>query len=398
MERGKNCNFEGAANMQALLPVLQSNLIGILLMLITLFSLPKNLRSGVLADRRFFMLVLSVMVVCFLEIMSSVFEYRTFPGARDLNRLSNALLFAANPFPAFLWALYAHSKVYQNEDRLKRSVKILLIPLVLVVILSVANLFADVFFSISPQNEYVRARFFAVSTLLSVVYMLYVAVIVLLERKNIERALPAPMLSFMVLPVVGLLLQFLFYGLYMLWVSVSISVIIVFNHVQNDASITDWLTGLYNRKHLDNYLHQMCKRKHRGILAGLMVDIDCFKSINDTYGHLVGDRALQSIAILLKKNAGPKAYVARYAGDEFVIVGEFDQEEQILHTIQSLRKAVYDFNQTGDSPYRLSLSIGYAVFKGRDRETEDAFLSRIDSAMYLVKSKDSSQSSSEIRR
>lgn len=373
--------------MQQLTIALQSNIIGIILMAITLFSLVKNLRSGILADKLFYMLTFSVMVVCFLEIMGTIFNMQLFTGARELNKIFNALLFAANPIPAFLWALFANCKIYQNEKKLRKTYKLLAIPMVVVIGLSLANLFTDVFFSISTDNVYVRTNFFFVSTLLSVVYIIYVLSIVISQRKNIGKELYIPLLSFMILPVIGLTVQFLFYGIYVLWVSIAISVIIIFNHVQNDYSITDWLTGLYNRKHLDNYLQQMCKRKRTNLIVGLMIDIDLFKIINDTHGHLIGDKALKDTATILKHATGNKAYVSRYAGDEFVIILELDAKSDIKQNINKIHESITMFNNTANRPYKLQLSIGHAVFKGENKETEDEFLSRMDSEMYLIKNR-----------
>lgn len=373
--------------MQELMSVLQANLIGIVLMIITLFSLIKNLRSGILADKLFFMLVLSIMVVCLMEILGTVFNHQTFPGAKELNLIFNALLFAVNPIPAFLWALFATCKVYKNEKRLVQIGRFLLIPLVIVVGLSIANLFTDIFFSISDENVYSRANFFFVATMLSALYIIYVVVIVLVKRKDMGKQLFIPMLCFMIPPVFGLVIQFLFYGVYMLWVCVSISVIIIFNHVQNDASITDWLTGLYNRRHLDSYLQQMCRRNRDKLLVGYMIDIDDFKAINDTYGHLTGDRALKDTAAVLKEVAGSRTYLARYAGDEFVVIMEASDETTVKHTLEKFHRSIAEFNLTAKNPYQLSFSIGYSIYKGSIEENEDEFMSRMDSAMYLAKSK-----------
>ena len=131
--------------MYELFSIVQVNLIGILLMAITLISLVKNFRSGIVADRLFFLLSLSVMFVCFFEIMGYVFDGRSFYGAIALNRFFNSILFAVNPFPAFLWALYAHCKVYRDEASLFRAAKVLSLPLLTFVLLSILNLFTDVF-------------------------------------------------------------------------------------------------------------------------------------------------------------------------------------------------------------------------------------------------------------
>lgn len=371
--------------MQQFIPVLQANTIGILLMLITLFSLTKSLRSRVLADKLFFWLAFSVMVVCFMEILSTLFEGQTFAGASMLNRTLNAILFAVNPIPAFLWAAFANCKIYDGADNLKKNYKRMLVPLIIVLIASFANLFTDVFFSISEDNFYVRTEYFIVATLLSVLYMLYVLIVVIANYRSADREMYVPLLSFMILPIIGLTLQSCFQGLYMLWVSVSISIIIIYNYVQNDASITDWLTGLYNRKHLDNYLRQTCKRKRDNLLVGLLMDIDCFKTINDTYGHLVGDAALKETAAILKRSVDNKAYISRYAGDEFVVIVELADEEEIKKTTDKIHREIDRFNKMKKTPYQLSLSIGVAVFDSENEQSTDDFLGNMDKEMYLVK-------------
>lgn len=376
---------KGQWHMQELTNVLQSNLIGVFLMIITLFSLRKNRRSGIIADRLFFLLALFVLVVCDMEILATAFNRQTFTGASELNRFFNAVLFAVNPIPAFLWGTYAHCKIYDDEKKLKRASKFLVIPLVIVVVLSFANLFTDVFFSITADNVYMREKGFFLSTCLSVFYIVYVIIIAVWNRKNIEKNLFFPLLSFMVLPVVGLTLQILFMGMYMLWVSVAISVIIVFNHVQNDYAITDWLTGLYNRKYLDTYLQQMYNRKPSSMLVGLMIDVDRFKSINDSFGHLTGDNALRDTAKILKRGAGKKAKVSRYAGDEFVIVLAVENEAEISRIIQRIEKTASEFNQTSGKPYKLEFSIGYAIFKIIEGQTPDDFLYQMDQSMYWKK-------------
>lgn len=371
--------------MQEVTFVLQSNIIGIILIAITLSSLTKSFKSGILVDKLFFILALSVMIVCFLEILGTVFNGSNFFGARELNRFFNALLFAANPVPVLLWVMYTHCKMYGNEEKLKKTYKFLMIPWIIVSALSFMNLFTDVFFTITPDNYYERAAFFPAATALSGVYIVVAVLIIFCRWKAVGKQLTIPLLSFMLLPALGLTLQFMFAGLYFLWVSSAVSIIIIFNHVQNDASITDWLTGLYNRKHLDNYLQQMCKRKRSNLIAGLMIDVDDFKSINDMYGHLKGDGALKSTASALKSASGNKAYVSRYAGDEFVVILQVNNEAEIISVIDRIHKELEEFNRSSADSYKLKVSIGYAVFKGTGEETEERFLSRMDSAMYEVK-------------
>ena len=87
-------------------------------------------------------------------------------------------------------------------------------------------------------------------------------------------------------------------------------------------AVTDGLTGLYNRKKLDEILADQFARfrRHRRPFALLMLDLDNFKSINDSYGHVAGDEVLKEVAAMLKQSVRTVDYVARYGGEEFVVV------------------------------------------------------------------------------
>ena len=115
-----------------------------------------------------------------------------------------------------------------------------------------------------------------------------------------------------------------------------------------------------------------------------MLDIDSFKEINDSYGHLTGDDAISSMGMILRENIGNRGIAVRYAGDEFIIlkhVSDIDELKQIIHKIEL---AIDNFNKESGKPYRLNFSKGYDLFLiGID--TLDSFLDRIDSHMYEEK-------------
>ncbi|WP_372671769.1 GGDEF domain-containing protein [Amycolatopsis kentuckyensis] len=89
--------------------------------------------------------------------------------------------------------------------------------------------------------------------------------------------------------------------------------------IARDGSLRDALTSSYNRRYLDERLYRPFADRQPGPLGIALVDLDRFKRVNDTYGHLVGDRVLRRVADLLQEELPPDGFCARYGGEEFVL-------------------------------------------------------------------------------
>ncbi len=159
------------------------------------------------------------------------------------------------------------------------------------------------------------------------------------------------------------------------------------NKLLETLSITDSLTDLYNRKKLDDILADQLARfkRNQRSFAILMLDIDRFKKLNDTYGHLAGDQVLASVARTLFSSIRNIDFAARYGGEEFVIVlpettlsAARDMAERIRIQVHG---ATYQFN---DQSIAVTLSIGVANSHSSD-ESADAVLARADQMLYEAK-------------
>ena len=180
------------------------------------------------------------------------------------------------------------------------------------------------------------------------------------------------------------MLQMVFYGMSFIWVSVSVGLVSLYINIQNEASWVDSLTGLYNRQYLSRFLLSNPERQPSGqLLGGILLDVDAFKEINDTYGHMCGDAALRDVGGLLRGLPLPGGFAARYAGDEFILVQPVDSEEEILAVADHLRQRTKEFNRTHRRPYRLSFSMGCSLW--HPGEPLDAFLRHMDERMYEEK-------------
>ena len=115
-----------------------------------------------------------------------------------------------------------------------------------------------------------------------------------------------------------------------------------------------------------------------------MIDVDYFKKINDTYGHSVGDEALIDVARVITFGKPDKAIATRFAGDEFIILIKDTREKEVQHVLKNLHDEVDLFNRTENRQYKLSLSMGYSIYRpGKD--SVDDFLKHMDDNMYEEK-------------
>lgn len=146
----------------------------------------------------------------------------------------------------------------------------------------------------------------------------------------------------------------------------------------------DSLTGLANRKSFDERLAHEIAQPGDLPMALLLLDVDNFKTINDSYGHRGGDRVLQTIASRLAAGVRPEDFIARIGGKEFVVLASGLNREEALHLADGLRSAVeaLKFHSRG-TPVRVTLSCGLTELKPSDAPA--AVFDRADAALYRAK-------------
>lgn len=153
------------------------------------------------------------------------------------------------------------------------------------------------------------------------------------------------------------------------------------------VALQDALTGLPNRvlfeQSLDNGLIQA--KRHGCGLAVLFIDIDKFKSINDTYGHDMGDKVLIMVADRLKSTVREEDMISRWAGDEFVcLLLEVKQEADVTRLAENIVNRISETCEFNGTVISISVSIGIAIYPA-DGKTADILFKNADTAMYKAK-------------
>jgi diguanylate cyclase (GGDEF)-like protein len=143
---------------------------------------------------------------------------------------------------------------------------------------------------------------------------------------------------------------------------------------------TDGLTGIANRQHfLTSLPHALAKAD-----AFLMIDIDHFKSVNDRYGHEVGDRALVAVAETVALFSQSRGWVGRLGGEEFALFLRGETEEGLIAKAEQVRMAIAGLTvATGEGTIKVTVSVGAALWKGESDVSE--LRERADKALYIAK-------------
>jgi len=155
-----------------------------------------------------------------------------------------------------------------------------------------------------------------------------------------------------------------------------------------ETALKDALTGLYNRRFLEEFIDKLVKQAQRRneIYAVLMLDIDFFKKVNDTYGHDVGDKVIAALGNILRKSIRESDLAIRYGGEEFVVLLQNATREGAMRVAQLINEnfAALSFDVGAGETMKKTLSIGIAIFP-EDADSIWKCIKLADTALYVAK-------------
>lgn len=290
----------------------------------------------------------------------------------------------------FAWVGYSETEMGNREFNDRDQMKVIFLPILFMLVVVCTNGYTKVIFDIDAHGRYRMEDLFQAQMGMLVFYTGITGIRMLGKAMyESDPTKKSQMLQIGSFPV-SFLLSWLFKTLPgdefpVICIFVTLWLLFIFVGSTSEQVSTDKLTQIHNRQNLLTYINTKI-RSHEDRLFLIMMDIDYFKRINDTYGHQEGDQALIRTANALKSAAqsmSRRPYLARFGGDEFIVVAEAEN----IGEVQALCKEIQDqldyFGSWSEKEYQMSLSIGIAEWQEGMKQKD--LIEAADQALYMVK-------------
>lgn len=340
--------------------------------------------------RVFRLLCTSFVIEIFMQFMWTLIRMNPALFSTRLNSFINCADLVATGTIVCTWFFFIFLKMTPVEKRRelkKRTYVLIFLPLAVIWFIDIASLQTGWIFYVNAENEYVRGPYYALHAFFCFLYYLMTLIVLFARRtrRRYQRSYVRTYAVFTLFPIVGGILQILDGDVPFTVLTVTIAVFYLYSTLQRRAINTDALTGLNNRARMEEFLSQKAERASSDPFWFYIADIDRFKSINDTYGHVSGDEALVITGEAIKAE-GKKYhtfFAARYGGDEFVFTldrNEADPEhpEKLIDSINHSIETILKENR---SPYHIHLSSG-SVYVNQNISDISAAIHDADQILY----------------
>ena len=309
------------------------------------------------------------------------------PNYFFITKFSDYFVFAFDPL-GFLFSLAYIDSYTVYGDAKKRSYFLWFMRIYAVLnfaAITISRILGTNWFYYYEGLEYHRGEYYLVRGLFHVILCLVVIAYVIVFKNGINQSYRLPILLFPGIVALGGLLQVTVSYLNLEYAATVLASMILLIYVQKRDVNLDYLTGIVNRRGIDIAMKRAisdCKERE---FAAIMIDVDYFKKINDTYGHKAGDEVLESIASVLRSSFDDEDVVGRFGGDEFCIITQIIDEKALKHKIRHIKNSIatMDWSKKGDMD--LSISTGVAVYDFDSGMKVKDFMEHIDRKMYKEK-------------
>lgn len=359
-------------------------IIVVVVMFLALRSSMSRLANRNILSRLFELVVLTLA----LNLLMRCFVGAEFSGAALVNSLVSCGYLVSCLWVIFLsWRFVGYTMELDFWNN-RRKLLLYAIPGILGSVFVIVSIWTGWAFVIGENNAYARGPFFAAYLACCYVYLAWMCLVAgrraFMKRFYADRLLYISLASFGAFPIVGILVQTLYPDIPGAASAMVISTLLAFLTTQSRMISTDPLTKLNNRNQLNSFLDAKLRQTTPDKkFCFFVLDVDNFKSINDNFGHMEGDRALNLVAKILKKTCGPRGcFISRFGGDEFNLVAMFGARDTPADIYVPIREALALESQS--LPYTLSVSIGYAESLGKEEMLPDLF-ARADEVLYAEK-------------
>lgn len=328
-------------------------------------------------------LLSSIAIVTAVEMITWIVSEAGNKSFVSIRYWSNSLYFSLIALPGCFGVMYLDYKIFGDHRKTKRRSWIYMLPVYLCLCFVVYNFFTPgALFLVDEENRYIRGPLIYVSTVLSYGFVFVVMLMFHRYKKLMTTKIIRAMGLYYLVPVVGLIIQLYQYGTTMTMPGYVLGAFLLFLLLEREELFRDPLTNLYSRSNFEKSM--LRKINSSEPFSILLIDLNDFKSINDTYGHVYGDRALQCVADILMQSANVEDIVCRYGGDEFIVLIENDQDIG-RHVVSRIENTLARCNK--ELVFDISLSYGVVFVERHNQRTPDDIVNVADRLMYADKAR-----------
>ncbi|MDR3166944.1 MAG: GGDEF domain-containing protein [Treponema sp.] len=295
----------------------------------------------------------------------------------------NTLYFIFQNLAYYLVVVFIDYLAYKNMARTKKFFFLTGVILSVNMILLILNLPFGFYFYISADNLFVRGDKYYLRLIISYLVIVFASGDLIISSKFLKRSQIYLIIFFSLLSGLGAALDLILNSGNLIWPCLSAAFLYLYFFIIRADSNLDNLTGIGNRFSFNQFIDKLSRQNTKQSYSIIMIDMDEFKKINDTYGHLEGDHALQDMAVIIKGCIRHTDFAARYGGDEFVLAIKAEHNAEAL--LARLQTAIGAHNNKNIRPYKIQISYGWDVFTTNSGQSVEKFLAHIDSLMYRYK-------------
>ncbi|MGE5627640.1 MAG: diguanylate cyclase domain-containing protein [Solirubrobacterales bacterium] len=354
-----------------------------LIMLGLVFSIGyRNLDRRDKLNKKFLTTSLIIILEIIFETATCILNKRPEQMFIIVSKLIHTCLFFTAPILTYSWFSFIYTWV-TPEERLTRIKRVLLlVPVLINSVITFLSPFYGLVFYITKENVYNRGSFFIISAVITYIYLILSFFVILKQRRKIVKQDFIPILIFGIFPILGGILQTMFYGILLMWSSSAFSLVIVYNLLQQRMVHIDGLTGVWTRSSFDYYISM--RIKNNDDFGVIFIDIDGLKNINDEFGHVEGDEAIKNAVNLITDILRKTDVIARWGGDEFIIMLDNVSKDDLSEVLDRINSRFAKYNGENTKGYKLECSFGADLFN-KNFSSIEQFLNHVDALMYCNK-------------
>ena len=359
----------------------------VLLILLLIFQ---NQTSRLQSGRKYSAILICTLILLVCETMGRFGESNP-DNFLFLSRVGYFLIFLLDPVDILFAVSYVDCWMDKENSEARNLFKSVfqVFAVINIVVVTISSLFQLRWFFYFEDGVYYRGEYFLIRALLLMIFMILLLVYTAVFRNDFFSDYKNMILCLPLLSLFGALSQVFLSNIETTYAGISLGCLILFFFVQSHDVNIDYLTGVMNRRGIDIKMDEKIRSSQTtGIsFAAIMIDIDNFKTINDTYGHSEGDRAIKNMADILSDAFDRDASIGRFGGDEFFVITDNVSTIELDNLIKDIREKLETIRVRRGWASNVGISCGYEIYNPNQNQSRKQFTETIDALMYDEKQK-----------